>query len=68
MLIRAQALARYGLGQGFASLQAGREAFALRQSYASEKVGETTDRRLLETLVGAGLLAATQAESQPGRL
>ena len=65
MVIRAQSLARYGLGQGLASLLAGRNALRLRQSFSSEKVSERSDRRLLETMVGSGLMAALQTSAGP---
>ncbi len=62
LFIRAESIVRYGMGEGFAALVAGREALAARPNFDTEKSKLTEDRQLLETLVGSSFLAANQAE------
>jgi hypothetical protein len=59
---RAEAFARYGLGDGLASLKVGRTALAMKQNFTNEKTSTKEDRTLLEIIVGAAVLASTQAD------
>ena len=60
-LIRAEAFARYGLGEGDKALAAARRAFDLREKIETEKARTREDRILLEVMVGAAYLAALEA-------
>lgn len=57
-ILRAQSMAHYGLNAPLLALEAGRKALALGATFASDKTSERQDRTLLETLVGAGVMAA----------
>lgn len=61
--LRAEAFARYGLGDGLASLKVGRTALAMKQSFTNEKTSTKEDRTLLEVIIGAAVLASTQTQA-----
>ena len=60
-LIRAEAFARYGLGDGDKALSAARRAFELREKIETEKARTREDRILLEVMIGSAYLAALEA-------
>lgn len=61
-IVRAEAFARYGLGEGAKALAAARSASEMREKFESEKSKTREDRILLEVMVGSAYLAAREAD------